>query len=75
MSHLIKIQDEEKFTASQLASVNPAQRLVHSTNVSTEVVTDKQAKFTVRPKFLEVIRSVPDVDQKKTVFTYEEVIL
>ena len=58
-----------------LLSVSPAQRLIHTANISTQVVTDKQAKFKVKPKFLEVLRSLPSTDQKKTIFTYEEVSL
>ena len=51
----------------------PAQRLIHTANISTNVVLDKEAKFTCKPKFLLVLRTMPDVDKKKTVFTYEEV--
>ena len=56
-----------------LVSVTPTTRLVHTANISTQVITDKKAKFTVKPDFLEVLRTLPDVDPKKTVFTYEEV--
>ena len=52
-----------------------AQRLIHTANISTNVVLDKKAKFTCKPKFLLVLRTMPDVDKNKTVFTYEEVRL
>jgi len=90
LSHMTKIEDEAflsryfsqttnsinnvSVSVSQ-SSVSPAQRLIHTANISTQVVTDKQAKFKVKPKFLEVLRSLPSTDQKKTVFTYEEVTL
>ena len=83
LSHLIKIQDEDflqKYAASQGGAphvvnmaVNSVQRIKHSAIISTQVVTDKKAKFTLKPKFLQVIRSVPGVSQDKTVFTYEEI--
>ena len=83
LSHLIKIQDEDflqKYAASQRGAphvvnmaVNPVQRIKHSAIISTQIVTDKKAKFTLKPKFLQVIRSVPGVSQDKTVFTYEEI--
>ena len=84
LSHLIKIQDEEflqNYAASQggtsnvvnMTAVNPVQRIKHSAMISTQVVADKKAKFTLKPKFLKVIRSVPGVSQDKTVFTYEEI--
>ena len=52
-----------------------AQRLIHTANISTNVVLDKKAKFTCKPKFLLVLRTMPDVDKNKLVFTYEEVRL
>ena len=51
------------------------QRLIHTANISTNVVLDKKALFTCKPKFLLVLRTLPDVDKDKTVFTYEEVRL
>jgi len=90
LSHMIRIEDEaflsRYFSQSthstnnvsvsiSQSSVSPAQRLIHTANISTQVVTDKQAKFKVKPKFLEVLRSLPSTDQKKTIFTYEEVTL
>ena len=50
-----------------------AQRLIHNANISTNVVLDKNTKFTCKPKFLLVLRTMSDVDKNKTVFTYDEV--
>ena len=50
-----------------------AQRLIHTANISTNVVLDKKARFTCKPKFLLVLQTLPEVDKNKTVFTYEEV--
>ena len=51
----------------------PAQRLIHTSNISTQVVTDKNAKFKVNQKFLDVLSVVPNFDKSRTVYTYEEV--
>jgi len=89
LGHLIKIQDEAflaKFrhhTSNQGSSDNvpistvntPAQRLIHTSNISTQVVTDKNAKFKVNQKFLDVLSVVPNFDKSRTVYTYEEVTL
>ena len=57
-----------------LVAVNtPAQRLIHTSNISTQVVTDKNAKFKVNQKFLDVLSVVPNFDKSRTVYTYEEV--
>jgi len=90
LKHLVKI-DNDAFLARYCrehgqpnpnnVSNNPipvsaaAQRLIHTANISTNVVLDKKAKFTCKPKFLLVLRTMPDVDKNKTVFTYEEVTL
>ena len=42
-------------------------------NTATNIQTNKDTKFRLKPLFLEVVRSVDDVDPKRTVFTYEEV--
>ena len=52
-----------------------AQRLVHTANIYTNVVLDKKAKFTCKPKFLAVLRTLPETDKNKLVFTYEEATL
>ena len=49
------------------------QRLIQSANVTTQVYVDKKALFTLKPKFLEVVRCLPSADPKQTVFSYEEV--
>ena len=51
----------------------PAKRLIQTTNVPTQVVTDKNAKFRVNQKFLDVLSVVPNFDKSRTVYTYEEV--
>ena len=51
------------------------QRLIQNASVTTQVYIDKKAEFTLQPKFLEVVRSLPNTDPKQTVFSYEEVIL
>ena len=51
------------------------QRLIQTqTTVATQVYINKKAKFTLKPKFLEVVRSLPNTDPKQTVFSYEEVL-
>jgi len=50
-------------------------RILRTANISTALFTDKNAKFTLKPKFLSVVQTVPGTDQTKTVFTYEEVTL
>ena len=50
------------------------QRLIQTAGVATQVYINKKAKFTLKPKFLEVVRSLPNTDPKQTVFSYEEVI-
>eukprot|EP00092_Neocalanus_flemingeri_P026852 GFUD01029108.1.p1 GENE.GFUD01029108.1~~GFUD01029108.1.p1 ORF type:complete len:726 (+),score=117.49 GFUD01029108.1:126-2303(+) len=50
-------------------------RIIRTANISTAVFTDKNAKFTLKPKFLKVVRTVPGNDPDKIVFTYEEVTL
>ena len=47
-------------------------RIIRTVDVSPVLFTDKDAEFTLKPKFLQVIRSVPGVDQTKTIFTYED---
>jgi len=64
--------NNEAPTASQPP---PPPRIIRTANISTAIFTDKNAKFTLKPKFLKVVRSVPGTDQAKTVFTYEEVTL
>lgn len=51
------------------------ERLVRTASVSSQVFTDKNAKFTLKPLFLEVVRQVPECNPHQTVFTYEQVTL
>ena len=46
--------------------------LVH-TGITSATQTNKGSKFQLRPLFLEVVRTVPGVNPKQTVFTYEEI--
>lgn len=59
----------------EVSSVQVPQRLLQSANISTQVFIDKKALFTLKPKFLTVVRSLPSTDPEQTVFTYEEVTL
>jgi len=50
-------------------------RIIRTANISTAIYTDKNAKFTLKPKFLKVVQLVPGTDLKQTIFSYEEVTL
>jgi len=87
LAQLTKLHDEPnvgKFTnfsnrsnpTQGSAPGSPApQRLIQNASVTTQVYIDKKAEFTLQPKFLEVVRSLPNTDPKQTVFSYEEVTL
>ena len=49
-------------------------RIIRSANITKTISTDKNAKFTLAPKLLTVIQSVPGTPPWKTIFTYEDVI-
>ena len=51
-----------------------AQCLIRTANISTNVVINKEATFTCKPKFLLVLRTLQNMDKNKTVFTYEEIL-
>ena len=53
--------------------MSATERLIQTANISTHVVKDKTAKFTCKPKFLAVLRTMSETDKNKLVFTYEEV--
>ena len=53
----------------------PPPRIVRKANISTTIFTDKNANYTLKKKFLNVVRSIPGTDKAKTVFTYKEVTL
>ena len=87
LSHLIKLESDEFLkrhcdnvvpapiannTSSQDQLVSATQRLIQSARISTHVITDKYAKFTCKPKFLAVLRTLPETNKNKLVFTYEE---
>ena len=71
LKHLVKIDNETENRGSPVSAA--AQRLIHTANISTNVVLDKKARFTCKPKFLLVLQTLPEVDKNKIVFTYEEV--
>ena len=60
-------------SAPPSSSVRP-QRMIQSASASTQISVDKKALFHLKPKFLEVVRSLPSVDPTQSVFSYEEVI-
>ena len=90
LSHLIKLESDD-FLKKHCDNVTPApsandtstrqhpvsatQHLIQSANISTRVINDKRAKFTCKPKFLAVLRTMPETDKHKLVFTYEEATL
>ena len=51
-----------------------AQCLIRTANISTNIVINKEATFTCKPKFLLVLRTIQNMDKNKTVFTYEEIL-
>jgi len=46
---------------------------VRTASITTNVQTNKDTKFRLKPLFLEVVRTVDEVNPKQTVFTYEEI--
>jgi len=90
LSHLIMLENDEflkehcdsvtfapapNYISSNQNSVSTTGRLMQTANTSTYVVTDKRAKFTCKPLFLAVLRTLPETDKNKLVFTYEEVAI
>jgi len=71
----ININATRNVTNSQAPPAVVPPRVIRTATISTAVFTDKNAKFTLKPKFLDVVRRVPNTDPKKIVFTYEEVTL
>ena len=51
----------------------PPPRIVRKANISTTIFTDKNANYTLKKKFLNVVRSIPGTDKAKNVFTQKEV--
>lgn len=52
-----------------------APRVIRTASVATNVQTNKDAKFRLKPLFLKVAQMVEGVTKTKTIFTYEEVTL
>ena len=48
---------------------------IGTANTSTAIFTNKNDKFTLKPKFLKVIQSAQGTHSEKTVYTYEELAL
>ena len=46
---------------------------VQTASITTKVHISKYTKYQLKPLFLEVVRTVDEVNPKKTVFTYEEI--
>jgi hypothetical protein len=51
----------------------PPTATVRTASITTNVQTNKDTKFRLKPLFLEVVRTVDEVNPKQTVFTYEEI--
>ena len=50
-------------------------RTTEATDISKIIVTNRNAKFSLKPKFQGVIQSISEANPTKSVFTYEEVTL
>ena len=88
LKHLVRI-DNEAFVARYYQDqgqpdpnnglFNPrpvsaeAGRLIHTANITTNVVVDQDAEFTCRPKFLSVLQTLPEVEKDKEIFSFEEI--
>ena len=57
---------------SQLPQTAPL-TTVQTASITTKVHINKDTKYRLKPLFLEVVRTVDEVNPKKTVFTYEEI--
>ena len=64
-----------KRESNQQTQQQHSSRITRTANISTAIFTDKKAKFTLKPKFLKVVRLVPGINNTQTVFSYEEVTL
>ena len=63
-------------TSDHTQSTPPA--LIRDTPISNSIFANKEARFYLKPAFLNVMRSCPSLtqqDKEKTIFTYEEVSL
>ena len=56
-------------------SLPPVPRIIRTAYISTTFFTDKNAQFTLKPRFQKVVLSVPGANTAKTIYTYEEVAL
>ena len=88
LKHLVRI-DNESFIARYyqeqgqpdpddgLFNLRPvsaeARRLIHTANITTNVMVDQNARFTCRPKFLSVLQTLPEVEKDKEIFSFGEI--
>ena len=91
LSHITKVPDKNlrkrfsqqinncKKTGDNISSdpepIPMSPRTTRTANTSTAIFTNKNAKFTLTPKFLKVIQSADGTHSERTVYTYEEVAL
>lgn len=64
-------KDQNQQQTQQQPTAPP--RIVKSANISITTYTNKHAKFTLKPKLLEVLRLVPDTNPNQTVFSYDKI--
>ena len=50
-------------------------KVIKVTNIPAAIFTDKNARFNLKPKFLKVIHSIPNVNLEQNIFSYEEITL
>ena len=54
-----------KRESNQQTQQQHSSRITRTANISTAIFTDKKAKFTLKPKFLKVVRLVPGINTHK----------
>ena len=50
-------------------------KIIKTAKISAPIITNEDDKFTLQPKFLEIVHAIPGSDKEKTVFTYGEITL
>ena len=85
LSQITKIPDQSLRTNLNLEAPRDNQpqqqpqqqppRIIRTANISTAIYTDKNAKFTLKPKFLKVVQLVPGADPNQRIFSYEDVTI
>ena len=86
LSHITRITDQnpkvvsnkreiEKRPFIRISKSGPRpSRVIKLASITKTICTRKDAKFTLAPKLLMVIRSVPGTSTTRTIFTYEDVL-